>query len=144
MATTVEAPAAQHLETLLRAQRAAFQADPTPSVAVRRLRIDRLRAAVLSDARVDEVGEDVGQRPATASLAADILGPMGDVCHIRRKLAAWSTPRRVRPGLHTLIGTRVRGEPRPLGVVVIIAPWNFPSRSPCSPGSRRSPPATGS
>lgn len=90
--------------------------------------MDRLLAALLNnaDALADAVGADFGQRSATATLGTDLLGPLPDVLYIRRKMAAWSRPRRVRPGLHTLFGVRVRVMPRPLGVVGIMAPWNFP------------------
>jgi coniferyl-aldehyde dehydrogenase len=116
------------LQRLLEAQQHAFARDPEPTVAVRRSRMDRLLAVLLdnSDAFIEAISADFGQRSAAATLGTDILGPLSDVLFIRRKIAAWSRPRRLRPGLHTLLGTRVRVEPRPLGVVGIMAPWNFP------------------
>jgi len=79
-----------------------------------------------ADALCDAVNDDFGQRFAAATLATDILAPLLDVLHIRRNIAAWSRPRRLRPGMHSLLGMHVRVEPTPLGVVGVIAPWNFP------------------
>lgn len=79
-----------------------------------------------ADALCDAANDDFGQRCAAATLATDILAPLPDVLHIRRNVAAWSRPRRLRPGMHSLLGMHVRVERTPLGVVGVIAPWNFP------------------
>ena len=79
-----------------------------------------------ADELCDALNEDFGQRCAAATLATDILAPLPDILHIRRNVAAWSRPRRIRQGMHSLLGMRVRIVPQPLGVVGVIAPWNFP------------------
>lgn len=116
------------LPRLLSLQRRAFDADRMPSVAERRHRMDRLLAVLLSnaDSLCAAINADFGQRSPAATLGTDLLGPLPDVLYIRRKLASWSRPRRIRPGWHSLAGIRVRVEPKPLGVVGIMAPWNFP------------------
>ena len=116
------------LDAILAAQRSAFLKDPSPSVAVRTHRMDRLMSAVLdnADELCDAINSDFGQRCAAATLATDILAPLPDILHIRRNVAAWSRPRRIGRGMHSLLGMRVRIVPQPLGVVGVIAPWNFP------------------
>jgi coniferyl-aldehyde dehydrogenase len=116
------------LRRIFDTQRSAFLADPPPSTAVRRARIDRLLAAVLrnADELCQAIAADFGQRSTAATLGTDILGPLPDVLYTRRKIRAWSKPRRVLPGLHSVAGTRATVVPRPLGVVGVMAPWNFP------------------
>jgi coniferyl-aldehyde dehydrogenase len=116
------------LRRLLNLQRTAFLADPSPSTRARRLRMDRLLSAVLSNAEMlcESIAADFGQRSTAATLGTDFLGPLPDILYTRRRIAAWSRPRRVPPGLHTVMGARVKVLPRPLGVVGVMAPWNFP------------------
>ncbi len=126
--TAVRQGAGTLAREVFEAQRRSFLADGPPSVAVRRARMDKLLSAILDNSRavVEAIGADFGQRSAAATLGTDILGPLSDVLYTRRHVGAWSRPRRVGPGLHSLGGVRAWVEPRPLGVVGIMAPWNFP------------------
>ena len=115
------------LQQLLDAQRAAHRADPMPSVALRRNRIDRLLALVLdnTDQLVDAIVADFGSKSRTATLSTEIVGMIGNIQHTRKNLTKWMKPRKV---LRGSLVTRISAEvvPSPLGVVGVIGPWNFP------------------
>lgn len=116
------------LAAVLEAQRAAFVAEGPPSLAVRLDRIDRMIAALLdnTDVFLESLRLDFGHRPAPASLATDILGPLPEILDTRRNLKRWMRRRRTQAGPLRLAGVRSWIEPHPLGVVGVIAPWNFP------------------
>ncbi|GAA0628151.1 aldehyde dehydrogenase family protein [Sporichthya brevicatena] len=108
-------------------QRAAFLAEGPPSAAVRRDRIDRLTLMLTENATAiaDAVGADFGSRPRSTSIVSEVLGIVPDLELTRARLATWMKPRRVLPVAGAL-GLPIRVEPSPLGVVGVIAPWNFP------------------
>lgn len=116
------------MKEILLAQRAAFLRDGPPDAAARIDRIDRLTKAVVSrkDDFIAAMNDDFGHRPSVVSLATDIVGGMQDVRHVRKNVHRWMRPRRSSPGPMRLAGVRAWTEPTPLGVVGIIAPWNFP------------------
>jgi coniferyl-aldehyde dehydrogenase len=114
------------IERALAGQRAAVLADGIPSAALRRNRIDRLIALLLDNADdlTAALDQDFGNRPAVASAVYEILSILPDLKYLRSHLDKWMKPRRpVRLGA---LGLSVSVEARPLGVVGIIGPWNFP------------------
>jgi coniferyl-aldehyde dehydrogenase len=116
------------LHEALRIQREAFLVEGPPTAAVRRERIDRLIVALLdgTDEFIAALDEDFGSRPAAASLAGDLLGPLADAKYTRRNLERWMRPRRVPLSPLRLAGVRAWVEPQPLGVVGVMTTWNFP------------------
>ncbi|WP_236967069.1 aldehyde dehydrogenase family protein [Microbacterium aurantiacum] len=108
-------------------QRRAFLAEGPPSLAVRRDRLDRLILLLTENAQ--EFGEamdaDFGHRPASVSTLTDITGILLDIEIIRRRLGAWSRPKRPLAALRPF-GLAAKVERVPLGVVGVIGPWNFP------------------
>ncbi|MGV0577881.1 aldehyde dehydrogenase family protein [Mycolicibacterium elephantis] len=114
------------LQNLLDAQRSDFLAAGSPSAALRRDRIDRLILLITENA--DEFSSalqaDFGNRPHVVNLVSDVVGVLPDIKATRRHLDAWMRPQRIRSG--PLIGLPTVVEKRPLGVVGIIGPWNFP------------------
>ena len=111
----------------LEEQRQAFQAAPYPDAAARRDALNRLRRALLRQRRAlaEAVSRDFGGRSVDETLTVDIMPTLVGVRHARRHLKGWMRSRRRWP--HPLMqpaGARVVYQP--LGVVGIIAPWNYP------------------
>lgn len=117
---------AANLQALLDVQRADFLTAGTPSAATRRDRIDRLILLLTENA--DEFAEalnaDFGNRPYGVNLLSDIAGILPDISATRRNVEKWMRPDRVRSG--ALMGMPTVVEKKPLGVVGVIGPWNFP------------------
>jgi coniferyl-aldehyde dehydrogenase len=118
---------ADQIAAALHVQRTAFLRDGPPTVAVRRDRIDRLAALTLENADefTQAMSEDFGNRSIQSATLSDILGSVTDVAHIRRNVKKWMKPRDIMP-LTRAMGIRTRVQARPLGVVGVVAPWNFP------------------
>ena len=118
---------AAELQTLLDRQRQAFAADPVPSLAVRRGRLDRLRRAVLDhrEALTAALDEDFGGRSVEESTTVDLLPALTGIRHAQRHLRRWMRPRRRWP--HPLMQPASAWvHDQPLGVVGIMVPWNYP------------------
>ncbi|MFT3803851.1 MAG: aldehyde dehydrogenase family protein [Burkholderiaceae bacterium] len=114
------------LQRLLDAQRAAQAADPIPSAATRRDRMDRLVAAVLEHATelANALHQDFGSRPPTTSMELDILSGLDTIAATREHLEEWMAPTQVPAAMDGAIPTFIQN--RPKGVVGVIGPWNFP------------------
>jgi coniferyl-aldehyde dehydrogenase len=100
---------------------------PTPTLAERLDRLARLRAAISdNEGRFEEaISADFGHRCATETLIAEIMLVLGEIRHAARHLKKWMAPQRVSTALQ-FIPAKNRLIPQPLGVVGIIAPWNYP------------------
>lgn len=94
--------------------------------AVRKARLARL--AQVFDAHRTRLAEalamDLGRHPLESELVE--LHPTGaELRHALRHVKGWMKPRRVGTPL-SLFGTRSWVQPEPKGVVLIMAPWNYP------------------
>lgn len=110
------------------AQRAFFESGATQPAAFRAEQLQKLRAAIL---RFEE--------PLYAALDADLKKSreeswvtetgmvLSELRVALRKLRRWMKPRRVGTNLVNLPSAS-RIHPEPLGVVFIIAPWNYPAQ----------------
>ncbi|MGG7516479.1 aldehyde dehydrogenase family protein [Allorhizobium undicola] len=115
------------LAALLSAQRLAFDTSPFPALAGRLEAIDRVRQLVetFGTRLAEAIDRDFGRR-APAETALLELGPvLSAERHVRRHLARWMAPERRTASLDFLL-FRNRVVYQPLGVVGIMAPWNYP------------------
>lgn len=114
------------LTPLLQRQRLAH-AQRVPDYAQRRSDLTRLRAAVKKRAEdiVAAVAADFGRRSRHETLLSDVMTVLHDIDHALRHLKRWMKPRRVATDWQFLPGrSQIRFQP--VGVVGIIAPWNYP------------------
>lgn len=120
---TTPGPETQALATLRRG----FEREPSPTVDVRRDRLERLERALVdnADALVRTIDDDFGGRSRQETMLADVVATLDGIRHARRHLSRWARPRPVRahPGFWPSRATVV---PRPRGVVGILSPWNYP------------------
>jgi coniferyl-aldehyde dehydrogenase len=115
------------LTSLLAAQRKAFHAHAPLD---HRRRIEALKAlhsAVIKfEAKfVRALSDDFGNRARQETLLLEIFPTVEEIRHIRRKLKGWMRPRSSFANW-SLWPSRTRIIYQPLGVVGIIAPWNYP------------------
>jgi coniferyl-aldehyde dehydrogenase len=126
-ASTEVAVAAANLARLHALQRDAFARERYPTLAVRRDRLRRLLDLTRKHEPdiVEAIDADFGGRSAHETRLAEILVSGNAIRDALRDLPRWMKRRRVSTPLALMPG---RGEvfPQPLGVVGIIAPWNYP------------------
>lgn len=115
------------LNALLDHQRRAFAADPMPSLATRRDRLDRLlRMARAHASEISEaISADFGHRPWQETFLAELAVFEQRLKHTRRHLAGWMRRRRLPTSPHYGLA-RNWVVPQPVGVVGVLSPWNYP------------------
>ncbi|MDN4984330.1 coniferyl aldehyde dehydrogenase [Bradyrhizobium arachidis] len=101
--------------------------EPAPDCAARLHRLARLRALVADneDRLRQAISADFGHRSAVETTIAEAMMVFSEIRHGSKHLKAWMAPQRVATALQFL-PARNRLIPQPLGVVGIIAPWNYP------------------
>ncbi|MEZ5708174.1 MAG: coniferyl aldehyde dehydrogenase [Blastomonas sp.] len=120
---------ASTMEAVLQKQRASFTAELPVPMAVRKDRIRRAMRLLYENqsALVKAMSEDFGHRSPEQSLMTDIVGSLNVARHTLKHMDKWARPeKRALQFPLGLLGARARVEYQPLGVVGIIAPWNFP------------------
>jgi coniferyl-aldehyde dehydrogenase len=100
---------------------------PAPTLAQRLDRLARLRAAVSeNETRFEQaISADFGHRSRTETAVAETMLVLGEIKHAAKHLKKWMAPQRVSTALQ-FMPAKNRLIPQPLGVVGIIAPWNYP------------------
>ena len=76
------------------------------------------------DELIAAVRKDFG-KPTVEAQATDISFTVTEVKHIRKHVADWAKPRKAKLRLKDMPG-KGTVQPEPLGVALIIAPWNYP------------------
>ncbi len=118
--------AQENLTARLRAMRDYFDREPPP-VALRRAALLRLMAALHQHERVlyDAINKDFG-RCACDSWSCEFLMIEEELALAIASLGRWAAPRPVRAGvINAPAQAAVR--PEPLGMVLILSPWNYPA-----------------
>ncbi len=116
------------LAAIVEVQRAAFLADPFPSLQERQVLLGTLAGMLLghrSEIRA-ALSSDFGVHPPLAADLIEVLGPAGRAAYAAEALGDWMAPepRHTDPGLFG--SGRAFVQPQPKGVIGNIVPWNFP------------------
>src|SRR4051795_6308961 len=116
------------LEQIVERQRAAFLADPYPSLEERLALLQALAGMVMAHrTQIQEaMSADFGVHPTVATDLIEVLGVAGRAAYAAERLETWmaAEPREVDP---TLFGSaEAFVQPQPKGVIGNIVPWNFP------------------
>ncbi len=108
-------------------QREAFAQEPFPDLATRKDRLARLGDLLTSEqGRIaSTIAQDFGHRARVESLMADVFSSLESVEYCVKNVRGWMKPRRRKTALTFRPGSG-RLLPQPLGVVGIMAPWNYP------------------
>jgi coniferyl-aldehyde dehydrogenase len=126
-----DAPAVDAVADRVRAifdrQRAAYLTAPYPSLEQRKRKLSALHALVRDNipAIHGAISADFGHRSRDETLLTEIMGTLKSITYARGKLRRWMKPRG-RPVDMTFKPATARLMPQPLGVVGIMAPWNYP------------------
>jgi coniferyl-aldehyde dehydrogenase len=114
-------------EQVLARQRAAFLHDGPPSLQERRSDLKKLRAAILARrAAIERALEaDFGHRSRHETAMLELVSLVQGIDYLHRNLRRFMAPARRHVAL-TFRFASARIEYQPLGVIGIIAPWNYP------------------
>jgi coniferyl-aldehyde dehydrogenase len=127
MTLDTENTIAKALNDTLTTQRAAFAQVPSPSVAQRIERLNRLHNAVLDykDRLIEAVDADFSGRAAAETEILEILPVLEGIAYNKKNVKRWAKQSRRHAPL-MLFGSKTKVHYQPLGVVGIVVPWNFP------------------
>ena len=115
------------MHDLLARQRAAHRREGAPTLAARRAALDSLEDILRRDrgAIARAISADFGNRSLDETVLLEVIPLLAAVRHTRRHLARWMRPER-RPVSPTFRPGVARILHQPLGVVGVMAPWNYP------------------
>ncbi len=123
-----DAAAIAELQEIVERQRAAFLADPFPTLEERHELLGALAGMLMSHrTQIQEaMSSDFGVHPNLAADLIEVLGPVGRAVYAAEELESWMAPdpRRADPALYG--SGRAFVQPQPKGVIGNIVPWNFP------------------
>ncbi|WP_437190708.1 coniferyl aldehyde dehydrogenase [Planctomicrobium sp. SH527] len=124
----------QFLDGVFALQRRHFEIHPNEPLAVRLDRLNRLEEMIeVNESEIIEaIDADFHGRSQHETKLAELFVVRSSIRHARRHLSRWMQSRRVPTGLQFLPG-RNRLLRQPLGLVGIIAPWNYPLQLSISP-----------
>lgn len=118
--------ASESYAELIDGVRRTFESGRTRSTEWRRTQLDGILAMLSAheDEFVKALADDLG-RPVAEAFGADIGVSRVHIKYLRKHLESWSKPTKVFPGLLSMPG-RAEIIHEPLGVALVIAPWNYP------------------
>jgi coniferyl-aldehyde dehydrogenase len=123
----LKSPGQRALDDAFHAMFELTRTTPAPTLGQRLDRLARLRAAISeNEARFEQaISADFGHRSTTETAIAESLLVLGEIRHAAKHLKKWMAPQRIATALQ-FMPAKNRLIPQPLGVVGIIAPWNYP------------------
>jgi coniferyl-aldehyde dehydrogenase len=121
------AAATVRMHDILARQRAAFMRAGAPSLTERRADLRRLRSAIVARRSEIEaaVNADFGHRSRHETAIMEIASLRLGIDYLHRNLPRFMRPTRRHVALYFRFGS-ARVEYQPLGVIGIMAPWNYP------------------
>ncbi len=113
-------------EELVRRLRSTFESGLTRAASWRRSQLAQMRRLLVESESelLDALRADLG-KSATEAYTTEAGFVLGEIAHAERHLASWMRPEKVslplklRPGRASIVS-------EPLGVTLVIAPWNYP------------------
>jgi coniferyl-aldehyde dehydrogenase len=123
----LKSPARRALDDAFHALFEKSRTEPSPTLAMRLDRLARLRAVISdNETRFEQaISADFGHRSRVETAVAETMLVLGEIKHAAKHLKKWMAPQRVATALQ-FMPAKNRLIPQPVGVVGIIAPWNYP------------------
>ncbi|KOO15258.1 coniferyl aldehyde dehydrogenase [Vibrio xuii] len=117
----------QELQDLFAEINTHYHSDPSSTLEQRLSKLKQIKSSLLDHQSelVEALNSDYGHRSEFDSLICDVLPAVSHINYTIKHLKKWMKPSKRHAGL-LLIPSKVRVEYQPLGVVGVIAPWNFP------------------
>src|SRR6195256_1614500 len=127
MDQSLKNPGQSALEDAFHAMFELSRSTPAPTLSQRLDRLARLRAVIAdNETRFEQaISADFGHRSTTETAIAETILVLGEIRHAAKHLKKWMAPQRIATALQ-FMPAKNRLIPQPLGVVGIIAPWNYP------------------
>lgn len=117
----------ERMHRIFAVQKAAFAADPYPTVAQRKERLRKLKTQIsrYQDVLAQAMSDDFGYRSPSESKMFDLLSSTLEINHLISHVGRWMRPSR-RPTELLFKTNSLKVTYQPKGVVGVIVPWNFP------------------
>ena len=124
---TPHSPDLQRLDDILALQKYAYQRHPVPSAKERIERLARLKRVIVKyqDQFAEAINRDYGNRAIAETKIGELLTCLEHIKYYSKNLTDWMKPSKRQVGIiHQPAKAWVQYQP--LGVIGIIAPWNYP------------------
>jgi aldehyde dehydrogenase (NAD+) len=114
------------ISKIVERQRGYFRSGATRDLKLRKLMLKKLHALIRREESfiMDALKKDMN-KPALEAYASEIAITLNEIGLALRKLDTWAKPKRVMTAL-PLMPSSCFTVPEPLGVVLVMAPWNYP------------------